>query len=312
MFILKIGAVLILLAVLLYFVSWFSYRPFWTISGVAIVGTAPVSNAAVQAIAIQNLGGAYDMVLSKANEYIYPRGTIERAIKAAFPQVATVVLSITNNILRITLTPRQMAYWWCVAGSYAPIFPDSAAIATTQQCDQMDASGFIFMPTIATSSLRNASTTLPFRFYGTTASSSQIIGTSYMGMSVDDFGKLTELISILGNHGLPSYALIQRPDGVCELFLNQGGMIVFDADQNFNQVASDIIALQASTPIFSSNQPLAYVDVRLGNKAFYKFSTSSSSTTLSRFLPTISPTASSTASLPVIPNLHSSHTAITH
>ncbi len=286
--ILKVGAVAIVLAGLLYGVAWASRQAFWTIQSVSVSGVSPETAQTAQTIARADLSGAYGLILSKKNELIYPRGKIIADLEKTFPQIASVQLAIQNHILTITLTERQGAYWWCAASSFAPSFPDSTTILATKQCDHMDSNGFIFMP-VKQATTTVASSTLPFRFYGTSvsttatttastttstiASTTSVIGTSYMHLTAGAFDALGELISILKNHGLPSYALVDRPDGVDELYLNAGGMIVFDADQNLNQVASDIAALQANTTIFSGVKPFAYVDVRIGNKAFYRFGT---------------------------------------
>lgn len=195
-----------------------------------------------------------------------------------FPQVSSVTLSVNNRTLLINLINRQAVYQWCPISNFASNFPDPSTALLTTGCDAIDSSGFIFMSEGTTT----ASSTSFFRFYGQPTASTTIespIGTFYMGLQSARFVTLTEFISSLTNRGLPSYALVNRPDGVDELFLNQGGMIVFDARQDFTQVVTDVTALQTNTSIFSSGANLNYVDLRLGDKAFYRFGTIATSST---------------------------------
>ena len=277
--ILKVGAVAIVLAGLLYGVAWASRQAFWTIQSVSVSGVSPETAQTAQTIARADLSGAYGLILSKKNELIYPRGKIIADLEKTFPQIASVDLAIVNRVLTITLHSRQMAYEWCAAGNFNASFPDSVAVLATNQCDEMDATGFIFKA-IASATSTASSTTTFFRFYGMTASTTNVVGTSYMDMTASTFNIMHEFISTLANHSLSSYALVSRPDGVDELYLDAGGMIVFGASQDLNQVVSDVLALQANTPIFNSVKPLEYVDVRVGNKAFYRFGTMTGSSTL--------------------------------
>ncbi len=296
----KVGAVLIILAGCLYGVAWLWRQPFWSISSVVVSGMTAANNAVVHSIAAADLSGAYGLVISKSNELVYPQGKIKQDILTAFPQIATVTFTLTNHVLYLTLTERHQTYWWCAAPGFTPAFPDPTTILTTTHCDQMDAHGFIFKPVgdTATSTASTTSSTPPFfRFYGQVASTSSfVLGTSYMNMRATSFSALAEFITTVTNRGLPSYALVTRPDGVRELYLTAGGMIVFDANQNLDQVIHDIAALQATTSIFNGTTTLAYVDLRVGNKAFYRFgsinSFSSSSIATSSALHTI---ATSTA-----------------
>jgi|GEM_PF-6401597 len=281
----KIGSVLIVLAGLGWGLSWLSYRPFWNIATVDVHGTVSVAAPSVQVLAANDINGAYGWLISKSNQILYPRGKIAGDIEKNFPQVAAVQLAVSSDhVLTVNVTERQPAYRWCAAPDFAPNFPDAPTALATNQCYFMDNLGLIFMPVpggnevlVATSSMTTP-TTGPqlFRFYGRVASTSVPVGASYTNKT--DFAALAQLVFKMASQHLPSYALVSRPDGVDELFLNQGGAIIFDDGQDLTQVATDVAALQQSTTIFANGSKLEYVDVRLGNKAFYKLVDTATST----------------------------------
>ena len=93
-----------------------------------------------------------------------------------------------------------------------------------------------------------------------------------------DFENLTHFIDSISST-LPAYALVDRADGVGELFLKSGGLLMFDDSEDLDTVSADISALAANSPIFSYGSKLQYLDLRLGDKAFYKLVGNTGTTT---------------------------------
>jgi hypothetical protein len=297
-----------------YCFSWLSEYPAFSIASVSVAGIASSSDQAlVQQIAEHDVAGSYLNLFSKANLFLYPRSKIIADILAANPQIAAVALAmgpgdngVAGRTLSLSVTERQPAYEWCPGPASAisassTMLDTSASISgvtitgtstvtsfPSSPCYFMDTTGYVFEPfapsVVAPSAGANVGAPPFFRFYGRLDASTTPIGLAYLAPA--DFQNLTRFIASLptlasapGMQNVSAYALVDRADGVDELFLTSGGVIVFDDTENLTTVSADIAALAANSPVFGYGQKLQYLDLRVGNKAFYKLVGNTATTT---------------------------------
>jgi hypothetical protein len=68
-------------------------------------------------------------------------------------------------------------------------------------------------------------------------------------------------------------SLFAKDVDVREVYLDEGGKIVFKASQDVEDIAASIDLLKKNTKLFTQEEQekLDYIDMRFGNKVYYKF-----------------------------------------
>ena len=161
-------------------------------------------------------------------------------------------LAVKNQTLAIAVVERVPAYLWC-AGT-----PENQGT-----CYFMDNAGYIF------SEAPNFSGHTYFAYYGMISADNPVRLTYLDSKQFED---LNLIQSGLVKIGLPTFAENSSADGARELYLNSGGKIIFKNTADPAMLISSLSMVKSQTSILNQGaQPLDYIDMRFGNKVYYKF-----------------------------------------
>ncbi len=251
-FILKISGLVITLLLLGGGILYVARLEALAITTIRVQGNVALESESLQQTAQSYLGGSYAWIFPKSNRFLYPKNTIQKNLLADYKRLESVDLEVDGNDLILTVVERKPTYTWCTD---TPQTPDKS-------CYFMDTSGYIFSQSPVFSG--NAF----LAFYGL-IDTVDPIGSSYLNTTqLGDVGVLT---TFLTRHNIHPYALIAEANGVSNLYLENGGKIIFKQGQQMSLLVSNIDLILTNTDLFSkSAAQLEYIDLRFGNKLYYK------------------------------------------
>ena len=189
----------------------------------------------------------------------------------------------TNKTLEVSVTERKALYTWCGAT------PPTVANASNQKCYFVDENGYIF------DVAPYFSGEIYFKFYGplaqtglpdTLTQNEADMDPSGFYFSKQYFKQLASFKDILVGLGLKPVSLYVTGNGDAQVFLSSGTsladgpkiMLRLIAD-NFQSVAENLETALTTEPLQSEfankYSSLQYIDLRFGNKVYYKFANSS-------------------------------------
>jgi len=223
------------------------------IAEVQIVGNKIVDTEAIKTVVKQQVAGKYLWLFPKTNILFYPQNDIKNELQESFKRLKDINLSIQNNkVLEISLSERAAKYTWCGAG-----LPETDI--ANQKCYFMDEDGYIF------DEAPYFSGEVYFKFYG----------------EIYNFKQLISFKDILVSIGLKPVALYITDDGDIQIFLSggtsptTGPKIILREDSDFQNVAENLETALTTEPLQSKFKnkysSLQYIDLRFGNKVYYKF-----------------------------------------
>jgi cell division septal protein FtsQ len=236
------------------------------INDIEISGNKVVSTEMIKTIIEQQLAGKYLGLFPKTNLLFYPKNKIENALQNQLQRLKNIDLKIQNNkILQVSVTERIPTYLWCGA--------DLPTNAAAENCYFMDTDGYIF------DTAPYFSGEVYFKFYG----GANINAVSPLGsyFSEQNFQQLISFKNILLSLNLTPVALDDTNDGNMTMLLSRGislaadPKILFKADADFENVAENLQTALTTEPLQSEFKnkyaSLEYIDLRFGNKVYYKF-----------------------------------------
>jgi len=227
------------------------------ISDIEISGNKVVDTEAIKNVIEQQMAGKYLGLFPKTNLLLYPKKNIETELENQFKRLENINLSIKNNkILEVSVDERTPEYLWCGAESNLEV----------EKCYFMDENGYIF------DQAPYFSGEVYFKFYGLPAQTG----------SIQNFKQLISFKDILISLGLKPIALYIANDGDIQIFLSGGSFvtapkIILRANADFENAAENLQTALTTEPLQSEFKnkyaSLQYIDLRFGNKVYYKFST---------------------------------------
>ncbi len=228
------------------------------IASVVVDGNSAVDPGEIQEIAEAALKGNYGYTFPRANKLIYPKQKILADVIASSPRIVHASAKVHGTQLAITIQERIPAYTWCTG------LPQDSM--TSKKCYFMDDQGLIF------SEAPIFSGNVFFAFYGII--SDDPIRKTYLNNS--EFKNIDSLISFLDSQHLHPYAFRAEESGSYELYLEQGGKIIFKRGQDISLLQSNLKLVITNTLLFpekkqqTASTTLDYIDLRFGNKLFYR------------------------------------------
>jgi hypothetical protein len=274
-----------------------------TIQTVEVQGNQVVPTAQITAKVQDMLGASKGVIFSRKNILFYPSGKIERNLMEAYPRFATVVVhAVTPTKIEVLISERKPKSLWCKATSPSDIAATismdqsevNAATATSpyapetietgQQCYFIDSQGFIF--SLAPNFQGNAYT----KFFGGSIGP-QPIGQALMSSTT--YAQIINLADALDAQGLKISYITVKDAHTFNIKLLGNGEIYFSDQKSLEDSLNNLIAAlgsevfvgkQGKASVGSSTQPrslaqFVYIDMRFGNKVFFKLKGQASTTT---------------------------------
>ncbi len=256
---------LVLIAGIVYGVSLISYLPRFSIQTIEVSGAKEVPVSLITKYVEMELYDGSHRILSRSNLFLYPRTSIEKAVAGYFPRIRTASISRESLLAQaITVLVEERAPYarWCPS----PFAPGKPA----GDCFLMDDGGFIFAD-VATST--DALKT-HYVFRGAIATSTSPIGQQFLP------GRLSGILALLdrlGQAGRSAESVSVESEQDFEVTVSPAegakrGFIVRASFGNDGGAVVRNLELVLSSDILRGKEAeLEYVDLRFGNRVYYKF-----------------------------------------
>lgn len=250
-----VGILLALLALL----SWISHLSFARISVVEVEGTHTISKEAVVAAAHEALAGSYLYLFPRDNIFLYPKFAIQHALTKKIPTLASVEVRAVNfQTLKVTVKERARKALWC--GNIVQI---------EGACFWLDSDGSAYSSVGDIALALNSASSTYERYYG------ELVGTSTpkQYLTRDGFRSLSALVDAIAEQQKDNYVVsvaVERSGTVRMTFKNDFTLI-FNLDAAGADVYQRfILALGADVFVEHSLSEFSYLDLRFGDKLYYK------------------------------------------
>ena len=260
----------VLFVVIVIGLCWLSRIKEMKIQQINISGNVIVDTKSIEDVVEADIAGHYWGIFPKSNFLIFPKNKILADLSGKYKRLNNISLKVINfNTLDISVNEYNGKYLWC--GLVTPMLNNNS----NQKCYFIDSNGYIF------DEAPFFSGSVYFKFYGQTSDLIDPTGTYFYP---DTFSKLIQLKNSLDNLNLkPTYIYINNQNEVNVGLSTQGiapinPAIIFRLDSDFEKIIENLNAAINTEPLQTDLQKnyakLLYIDLRYGNKVYYKFSTS--------------------------------------
>lgn len=223
-----------------------AYLPFLRINAVEVKGGGKKSGM-IQWLIRENLNKRTFLFLPSDNIFLIQKKNLGEEIKKNFPEIKEVNVKISAFSRKITAEIKERQIF--------------AFICRDNNCFYLDDEGMLFSraPLIAGNIVMEV------------AASSTVMQNVYLGQKIsqESFGTISGLVKKFEEvfHEKPSKVILKN-DNVFEFLLASGLRIIFDSEIDFQKIFRNLnIALQN----IKEKEKLDYIDLRFGNKVYYKF-----------------------------------------
>src|SRR3989344_1401714 len=260
----KIFFLVFLLILILIGLSFLSKWEKLNINSIQSSGNKVIETDMIEEIVKEKISGNYLYFFPKTNFIIYPQREIETELKDKFKRIKDISVNDKNiKTLNISLTERTALYTYC--GNILPELNDN-------KCYFVDDSGYIF------DEAPYFSGGVYLKLYGTVnLDEGDPFGSYFFPVN---FGKLILFKETLEKAGIKPAAFYIQDSGDIKMFLyssisQMGPEIIFKTDSDFEQLAENLQTVLTTEPLQSDLKnkysSLLYIDLRFGNKVYYKF-----------------------------------------
>ncbi len=230
--------------------TFFLRQERFLISTVQVQGNEITKSEEIEKIIQNDISGDYLWLIPRSSVLLYPNNKIKNDILRQIPRLISLNLSLTDSrTLLVTIVERKPFALYCVG---------------EMKCFFLDQTGYIFSEAPAFSGG-------VYMIYSTVPVFETPLGKNLV--PANDFVALSTFIKSLPALNLnPQSLLIQN--GEEHLTLSSGGIIMWKASANFETLRSSLESFLSDPSFTKESKPLEkilYIDLRLGNKIFYKF-----------------------------------------
>lgn len=229
--------------------SQLSRCDFFNIKEIRISGNSAIAENDLREIAKEDLLGNYLYLFSKNNIILYPQNLIENNVIENFPRIKNIDVNLKlPNILSIDVEERNPYVLWC--GS-----------ASTTSCYFADDEGYIFAD-----SENDIISNGMFRYYTNidTPLRQNIFPT-------EKFKEIDSFVKFIKGLNLEPYKFVADKEKY-EIYFGENSKIIFYETQKTKEVMDNLQAILNMEEFVNIDdfKKLEYLDLRFGNKVFYK------------------------------------------
>ncbi len=224
------------------------------ITNIEIAGNNVTKNEEIQKIIADDLTGSYAWIFPHSNAALYPRSKVTNDLLAAVPRLSGVSVSLSDpHSLSVHIEERQPYALYCMDYSH----PDSPT-----GCYFLDASGYAFSEAPAFSGG-------VYDVFASDPVKDPILRSQYL--EPETFAPLHAFIESLGEFGVYPKVFLVKGDEY-HLILSSGAHIMIKKDADLEAVRSNLESFLKNPKFDSSTlDRFSYIDLRFGNKIFYRF-----------------------------------------
>jgi len=270
--VLKVWISVIAVVCLIAGLAWLFSLQSFAIKKVIVIGNANITSTEVQNITNDILNGKYLGVFSKRNAFIYPKKYITETLLSVYPRIEDAIIDTESlEILNIKIKERSAQAIWCAA----------------VLCYSVDEKGYIFAEVIENSNTNEDSNLeedlksrsgLIGRKRTILRGGDQLVGSEPIGKYIFTERLYSDIIQTVDEmekiHLLVSEAHVFSRDEIV-FILKNGGKLIFSDRKPFD-VSLENLRSSINSPVFinpkvkNEYNQFEYIDVRFGNKVFYK------------------------------------------
>ncbi len=263
---LKYGLFLFLIIFIIALTSYISHKPQIRISNVELSGEVLVTQSEIEYKSLQYLSGSYLWLFPKNNAGWYPRKGLENYLKELFKRIDTVDIHLKDfETLSVIITEKKPFAIWC--DDVGEPWQENTG-TNKPKCYFMDQISTIF------SEAPEFSGDAYFKYYGLVTEINPI-GTEYIA-STTEFSEISDFVGKVKKLGIQPQYIIAKDNAEFSLVLLGGGQIYFDTKESLSKIADNLEALLKTSELALNKSkilPVDYIDLRYGNKLFYKLKT---------------------------------------
>lgn len=222
---------------------------------VVVSGAEVLDARELQAVTRALLSGTYFYIIPKSSALLRPRRSLEAAVLHAFPRLKSAEVTTENvSTVVLSVSEREPRALWCGENHLER--------ASTPACYFMDSEGYVFAEAPEFTGL------VYTRYFGALGRGEPIVGQYFL--SGTKFSELTKFTDALAREGV-ELADVALTDRDVELYLTGGTVILFSQSQELNRVLDNLLSV-ISAEEFKNRERfnLDYLDLRYGNKVYYK------------------------------------------
>lgn len=226
------------------------------ISSVEIGGNSVTKDEDIQSIVSADLFGNYYYIFPKSSIFIYPRNAIKNDLLKSIPRLESVDVHLSGpRSLKVNVVEREPFALYCA---------DVSTVDSPTDCYFLDRTGYIFSPAPEFSSG-------VYSVYSSAPGIEAPLASRYM--QEGDFAPLDPFIKSLSEAGLYPKAFVLKGDEY-SLVLSNHAVIKWNKGDDLSNIKSNLESF-VNDPTFKERSGgldrILYIDLRFGNKVFYKF-----------------------------------------
>ncbi len=268
--ILKYSAIFFFIILAIGLFSYASHRKEVRITKIVLTGGVLVTNGDVGEKSFEYMSGSYFWLFPKNSSFWYPKNKLKDYLKQNFKRIENINIDLDGlTTMIVTIEERKPFAIWCesllIHATVSTSSPVLSEGSDDQKCYFIDQNSTIF------SEAPYFSGNAYFKYYGSIGTSTPI-GNYYISSSTE-FDEINSFIESVRRMSLHPIYLVAGEGGDFSLVISGGGEILFDMKKPLNEISQNLESL-LRTPAMStstnSDLPIEYIDLRYGNKLFYK------------------------------------------
>ena len=243
--------------------AYLSYLPSFNVRSVRVQGAESVAAADIAAYADSLIHPPGRSLFSPSNIFLYHPDAIASAIVARFPPIQSAKVdrpALLANDVSVTISERTPFALWCDGG------------ASSTPCYEMDKDGFVFAPEDGNEHLDST-----YTFSGglrAASGTSAIIGSTF---APGHFQGILAFLLFLADDGFAPQGASVVSDTDFSVPLPRGYYLKASFGENAEDLAKNLQLILTSDALKGKEDQLLYVDLRFGDRVYYKFKTQAAS-----------------------------------
>jgi len=241
----------------------FFYIPQFRIREITLKGFTSLNQEDLNAEILQVLDKKYFYILPYDNIFLLPKEEISARLQSRFSRVKNVALSRDfPQGITVEIRERKLQGLWCPALEDGSLAPANDPQESPQLCFYIDEDGIIFEKAPIFSGA------IFLKFLDERGNALRL---GEPILPIDEFRKLIQFHQLLNqNLNISITEVILKKDGIYELYTNDHWYIILN-EQNDAKITAENLSLALGFQIKKRASSLKYIDLRFGNKIFYKF-----------------------------------------
>lgn len=256
--------VLILAGGIVYSVSELTYMPTYAIDEVRVEGTENVPPRLVRAFVETKLNDGTHPIISRGNIFLYPKAEIAKNISEYFPRIFNAQISregLLAQAITVTVKERQPFAIWCQRIGNNEKAEGNRHTEREDECFDMDEGGFVFAESAASTS------TGMLVFTGELATSSRPIGQTFLP---GQFAGVLALLNRLQDGGFPATSVSVENEQDFAVSLAERFVLRASFGADADSLVRNLQDVLSSDSLREKENTIEYVDLRFGNRVYYK------------------------------------------